>query len=406
MTGSSSLSQRISQVGASPTLALTARAKQLKAQGVDVISLAAGEPDFDTPQHIKEAAWEALQKGLTKYTPTAGIPELREAVAEKLERENGLKYSPSQIIITCGAKQALYSALQVLCDPGDEVIIPAPYWVTYPEQARLAEAEPVIVETQASNNFKLQPDELKKVLTPRSKVLILNSPNNPSGAVYTEEELARIAEVCLEAGLWILSDEVYEKMVYDGRKHVSIASISEEVKRKTIVINALSKTYSMTGWRIGYAAGPMDVISAMNRLQSHSVSHPASFAQYAAVAALKGDQSCVEEMVQAFARRRKLILELMDSIPELECSPPEGAFYVFPRVVNVWSSLWQGKPVEDSITLCQYLLEEAKVAAIPGSAFGAEHHIRISYAASEEDIERGMERIRDALTRLREGVSG
>ena len=394
------ISERAERVSASATLALTAKAKQLKAKGVDVITLAAGEPDFDTPEHIKEAALKALREGRTKYTPSAGIPELREAVAEKLERENGLKYDPSEIVITCGAKGALYLALQAVCNPGDEVIVPAPFWVTYPEQVKLAGAEPVVLETSMEAGFKVDPDDLRRLISVRTKALILNSPNNPSGAVYSREELAEIAEVALEAGLWVISDEVYEKMVYDGREHVSIASLSEEVKRHTIVINALSKTYSMTGWRVGYAAGPQRVISAMVRMQSHSVSHPASFAQYAAVAALRGDQSCVRRMVEAFGRRRELILKLASEIPQLEFRPPEGAFYLFPRVNGVWSGRWKGAIVSNSFTLCQYLLEEARVAVVPGSPFGADKHIRISYAASERDIEEGMRRIGEALRRL------
>lgn len=395
-----SLSERAKGVSASATLALTAKAKQLKAKGVDVITLAAGEPDFDTPEHIKEAAMKALREGKTKYTPSAGIPELREAVSEKLRRENGLNYEPSEVVITCGAKGALYLALQAVCDPNDEVIVPAPYWVTYPEQVKLAGARPVVLETDPENGFKIDPDELRRVISVRTKALILNSPNNPTGAVYSREELAEIAEVALEAGIWIISDEVYEKMVYDGKEHVSIASLSEEVKHHTIVINALSKTYSMTGWRVGYAAGPQEVISAMVRMQSHSISHPASFAQYAAVAALKGDQSCVEEMVEAFRRRRELILKLASQIPQLEFKPPEGAFYLFPRVNGVWSGRWKGAIVSNSFILCQYLLEEAKVAVIPGSPFGADKHIRISYAASERDIEEGMTRMGEALQRL------
>ena len=394
------VSERAKAVSTSATLALTARAKQLKAMGEDVIALAAGEPDFDTPPHIKEAAERALREGKTKYTPSAGIQELREAVAEKLERENGVKYDPSEIIITCGAKGALYLALQAICDPGDEVIIPAPYWVTYPEQVKLAGAEPVVLDTSFEDGFKINPDDLRRLVTVRTKALILNSPNNPTGAVYSREELAEIAEIALEAGIWIISDEVYEKMVYDGREHVCVASLSEDVRIHTIVINALSKTYSMTGWRVGYAAGPQKVISAMVKIQSHSISHPASFAQYAALAALKGDQSCVEEMVRAFAKRRELVLRMASEIPQFEFKPPEGAFYLFPRVNGIWSSHWKGRIMDSSLTLCQYLLDEAKVAVIPGSPFGADKHLRISYAASERDIEEGMRRIKEALERL------
>ncbi|RLA84825.1 MAG: aspartate aminotransferase [Deltaproteobacteria bacterium] len=389
------LSSRVKKVKPSPTLAITARARAMKAKGVDVISLAAGEPDFDTPEHVKEGAIRALKEGFTKYTPSSGIPELKEAICEKLERENGLSYTPQEVIVTCGGKQALYNIALALFEEGDEVIIPAPYWVSYPAMVLLAGAEPVILETEESEGFRLTPEALRSAITARTKALILNTPSNPSGTAYTKDELEGIAEVALEHDLWIISDEVYEHIVFDGFKHLSIATLSPEVKERTIVVNALSKTYSMTGWRIGFAAGPREVIAAMDTIQSQSTSNPTSFAQRGALEALRGPQQCVKEMREEYQRRRDLLYELILSIPGISCFKPKGAFYLFPNF-----GAYIGDRFKDDGELCAFLLEEAHVATVPGSEFGKPGYLRLSFPLSPESLRKGAERIREALSRV------
>ncbi|MBI5196974.1 MAG: pyridoxal phosphate-dependent aminotransferase, partial [Nitrospirae bacterium] len=329
------LAKRVSQIQPSPTLAAEAKAKALRAQGVDVISFSAGEPDFDTPDWIKEAAITAIREGFTKYTLPSGIPELKQAVVEKLEKDHGLLYDISQILISCGAKHSLYNIAQVLFESGDEVIIPSPYWVSYPDQVRLNDAAPVFVNTDEEHGFLLQPDALERAITPRTKALILNSPANPTGAAYDRVHLERIAEIILKHDLLIISDEIYEKILYDGFSHVSIASLGPEIQRRTLVVNGLSKAYSMTGWRIGYAAGPKEIITAMSNVQSQSTSNPTSIAQKAAVAALRGDPSFTEMMVARFDNRRKYIVERLNRIPGVFCGTPKGSFYVFPKVTGL-----------------------------------------------------------------------
>jgi len=389
------LSSRVKKVKPSPTLAITARARAMKAEGVDVISFAAGEPDFDTPEHVKEGAIRALKEGFTKYTPSSGIPELKEAICEKLERENGLSYTPQEVIVTCGGKQALYNLAMALFEEGDEVIIPAPYWVSYPAMVLLAGAEPVILETEESEGFRITPEALRSAITPRTKALILNTPSNPSGTAYTKDELEGIAEVALEHDLWIISDEVYEHIVFDGFKHLSIATLSPEIKERTIVVNALSKTYSMTGWRIGFAAGPGEVISAMDTIQSQSTSNPTSFAQRGALEALRGPQQCVREMREEYQRRRDLLYELILSIPGISCFKPKGAFYLFPNF-----GAYIGDRFKDDGELCTFLLEEAHVATVPGSEFGKPGYIRLSFSLSPESLREGVLRIKEALSRV------
>lgn len=376
----------------SATLAIDSKAKALKAEGKDICSFAAGEPDFDTPDHIKLAAAQALAEGFTKYTPSSGIPELRSAISEKLKAENGLDYKPHQIIVSCGAKHACYNAIISTCEPGDEVIIPAPYWVSYPEMVKLAGAEPYIVHTRAENQYKLTPEDLQSAISPSSKMVILNTPGNPTGSVYTENELAALVEVALEDDLFILADEIYEKIIYDGHKHFSIASMSKQVYEHTLTVNGFSKSYSMTGWRLGYLAAPESIAKAVDSIQSHSTSNPTSFAQKGAVAALKESQDSVKEMLKAFTERRELMYQGLTSIPGIQCVKPLGAFYMLPDISSFGMT---------SSQFCQALLEQALVGAVPGTGFGDDKTIRLSYACSNENIEKGISRLRDFCARLK-----
>ncbi|MEA3485278.1 MAG: pyridoxal phosphate-dependent aminotransferase [Candidatus Aerophobetes bacterium] len=394
------LAKRVSRIIPSLTLSLTAKAKAMRKQGMDVIGLAAGEPDFDTPEHIKEEVKKALDEGFTKYTPASGITELKEAICEKFAKDNSLNYKPSEIIIGCGAKHCLYNAIQVLCEKGDEIILPAPYWVSYLEQIKLSGARPVVVRTKKEDGFKITPELLLKNITRRTKLLILNTPSNPTGSVYSREELEGIAEVAAKKHIYVISDEIYEKIVYDDIQHVSIASFSPQIKELSIVINGLSKTYSMTGWRIGYASADEKIIKAMSNLQSHSTSNPVSFVQRAAIVALCSSQNWVNEMVAEFKRRRDYMLERLDQIQELSCIPPQGAFYLFPDISKMLGKFFNEKEVKSSLDFSQLLLEEAKVSVVPGSAFGADNHIRLSYATSMEDIARGMDRIQEMVNKI------
>ncbi len=404
-----SLSKRATLISPSATLAITAKAKAMKAEGIDVIGFAAGEPDFDTPEHIKEEAKRAMDEGFTKYTPASGIPQLKEAICKKFKEDNGLDYQPSQIIVSCGAKHSLYNAIQVICEEGDEAILPSPYWVSYPEQVKLSGASPVIVETEEENGFKLTAELFSKSITRRTKLLILNSPGNPTGAVYSREELEAIARVAVEKKIYVISDEIYEKIIYDGAKHFSIASLNPEIKELTIVVNGVSKSYSMTGWRIGYAAAPHDIIEAMSRLQSHSTSNPDSIAQRAALRAISAGQEAVKEMVTEFKKRRDYMVERLNSIKGLSCLKPQGAFYVFPNVSAVLGKsfnackaalLHRGPRISDSSSLTELLLTEAKVAVIPGSAFGRDGYLRLSYATSMDNIIKGLESIEKLMNKI------
>ncbi|MDC3413021.1 pyridoxal phosphate-dependent aminotransferase [Terrihalobacillus insolitus] len=384
------LAKRVQSLTPSSTLAITAKAKQLKAEGHDVIALGAGEPDFNTPEHILEAAKEAMDKGLTKYTPSGGIPELKQAIIDKFKKDQKLMYNASEIIVTIGAKHALYTLFQVLLNRGDEVIVPAPYWVSYPEQIKLAEGNPIMIEGKEDNEFKITPEQIRSVITDRTKAIILNSPSNPTGVIYTREELDSIGEVCLEHGLLIVSDEIYEKLVYTNQPHVSIAEISDALKEQTIIINGVSKSHSMTGWRIGYAAGSEKLIKAMTNLASHSTSNPTSIAQYGALAAYRTDQTKVEEMKQAFAKRLKALYNLIIDIPGVECVEPQGAFYLFPNVKKA-TEMNGYATVDDWV---KALLEEEKVALVPGSGFGAPENVRFSYATSLDQLEEAAKRIK------------
>jgi len=387
------LANRALNISPSPTMAIDTEAKQLLASGVNVISFGAGEPDLDTPDYIKEAAVIAIWAGKTKYTPVAGILPLREAICRKLESDQGLKYEPEQIVVSAGAKHSLYNTMQVLVQDGDEVILPAPYWVSYLEQIKLAGATPTVVNTREENGFKLTPSELEGAITPRTRLLILNSPSNPTGAVYTGAELALLKDVILKYDFSVISDEIYESFIYNGLKHISIASFSPEMKERTIVINGVSKAYSMTGWRIGYAASVPQVAKAMTDLQGHSTSNPTSIAQEASVAALNGDQGPQRQMVAEYTRRRNCILERLSGIPGITCITPGGAFYAFPNVKSYFGRSYKGRLIRSATDLAKILLEEAHVAVIPGAAFGNDDYIRLSYVCSIKKINEGLDRI-------------
>ncbi|MBN2397074.1 MAG: pyridoxal phosphate-dependent aminotransferase [Deltaproteobacteria bacterium] len=392
--------QRVDKIQPSPTLAITAKANALRAEGRDVISFGAGEPDFDTPANIKEAAIASIRDGFTKYTPVEGIPELKDAIIEKLRRDNGLSYTRSEIVVSCGAKHTLYNLAQALFEEGDEVIIPSPYWVSYPDIVLLTGATPVILETREADGFKVTPDRLAGAITARTRAFVLNSPSNPTGAVYTFEDLRALAEVVIEKDVLVISDEIYEKIVYDGFAFSGIAMVGEEARNRSIVVNGVSKAYAMTGWRIGYAAGPKEIISAMAKIQSQNTSNPASISQKAAVEALRGDQGTVDEMVEAFAQRRDYIVSALNGIPGVSCFNPEGAFYVFPNISALYGRTHEGSEITGSASFAEYLLDAANVAVVPGVAFGSDDHIRLSYATSMDNIQKGVQRMQDAVKRL------
>ncbi|OKH32860.1 aspartate aminotransferase [[Phormidium ambiguum] IAM M-71] len=378
------LAARVSQVTPSITLAISAKAKAMKAEGIDVCSFSAGEPDFDTPAHIKAAAKQALDAGKTKYGPEAGEPKLREAIANKLKTDNGLDYKPENVIVTNGGKHSLFNLMLALIDPGDEVVIPAPYWLSYPEMVKLAGGVPVIVQTDGKNQYKITPEQLSAAITPKTKLFVLNSPSNPTGVVYTPAEIEALAKVVVEKDIYVVSDEIYEKIIYDDAQQVSIGSFGPEIFQRTFISNGFAKAYSMTGWRVGYLAGPVQAIKATSTVQGHSTSNVCTFAQYGAIAALTSPQDCVEEMRQAFAKRRQVMLERVSAIPGLSCPKPDGAFYLFIDVSKTGLA---------SLEFCDKFLESYQVAAIPGVAFGADDCIRLSYATDLDTINKGMDRL-------------
>ena len=392
-----SISDKSKQVTPSSTLALTAKINAMVDDGLDVVKFGAGEPDFDTPDHIKSAAVEALNQGFTKYTPVAGITELREAIVDKFERDNGLSYEANQVIVSCGAKHTIYNILQAICNPGDEIIFAAPYWVSYIEMVKLADATPIVINTTPDQNFALTPDQIKSAVTEKTKAIIICSPSNPTGTTYSTESLQMIAELAVEHQFYLISDEIYEALLYDGAKHRSLASFGDAVKSLTFVVNGVSKAYSMTGWRIGYTAGPEDAIKAMSKIQSHSTSNPTSIAQKAALAAITGSQEPVVEMVKAFQKRRDLICQRLDDIDGVEYVRPQGAFYIFPDFSHHYGRTINGHSINSSQELATYFLDEAKVGAVPGDGFGADNHMRFSFATSEIEINRGLDRIQKAL---------
>lgn len=392
------LSQNALQITPSMTLEITAKAKQLKAQGIDVIDFGVGEPDFDTPDYIKEAAIDAIKKGYTKYTPSSGISELKKTVCGKLLKDNGLKYQPEQIVISNGAKHSIYNALCAILNPGDEVIIPVPYWLSYPEMVRLAYGKPVFVKTKAENDFKITAEELKNAITSKTKALILNTPNNPTGSVYTKEELEELVKIIEEANIFVISDEIYEKLIYEG-SHISIASLNEKIKELTILVNGMSKAYAMTGWRIGYTASSLEIAKVMSNIQSHTTSNPNSIAQYASVAALSGDETVIKRMAEEFNKRRIYMVERINKIKGLKSNKPQGAFYVMVNIDEYIGKEIKGKIIRGSIDFANALIEGANVAVVPALPFGMDNYIRISYATSIENIEKGLNRIEEFLNK-------
>lgn len=399
-------SKRIMKVKPSPTLAITALANSLRAKGVDVIGFGSGEPDFDTPDFIKDAAVRALNAGKTKYTPAGGILELKEAIVNKFKKDNNLSYKTSNVTVNCGGKHSFYNLMQVLLNEGDEVIIPAPYWVSYPSMVLLAGGNPVILDSKEENNFKITPEDIKRVISDKTKAIVINSPSNPTGSMYDRKELEAIASVLAGYETVIISDDIYESLVYDNKKFTNIANIDDDIKNKTLVLNGVSKTYSMTGWRIGYMAGNEDIIKKVEILQSQSTSNPTSIAQWAALEALTGDQSIIKKMVEVFDRRRKIIVDGLNRINGVTCKSPDGAFYAFPNISGVFGHKGWG-PVKskynnenNSSVLCSFLIEEAGVAVVPGVEFGSDNYLRLSFATSDENIIKGVERIKTAVEKI------
>ncbi|CDI49393.1 pyridoxal phosphate-dependent aminotransferase [Clostridium tetani] len=394
------LSKKGKKISPSVTLAITAKANEMKKDGIDVVGFGAGEPDFNTPENIQNAAIRAMKEGHTKYTPVSGVVELKEAIVNKFKKENNLIYKPSQIIVSTGAKQCIANLFMAILNPGDEVLISTPYWVSYPELVKLADGVPVFVDCKKENDYKYSIDELEKKVSSKTKAIIISSPNNPTGSIYYKEELRDIAEFCKKHNLIILSDEIYEKLIYGHNKHISIASLNEDAYNRTVVINGVSKTYAMTGWRIGYAAGPGNIIKLMNNIQSHMTSNPNSIAQYAALEALTGEQEFINSMVGEFEKRRNYMVEKINSINGIECIEPKGAFYMFADINKVIGKKINGEEIKNSVDFCEKLLELYKVAVVPGVAFGLENHIRLSYAISMENIEKGLERISNCVREL------
>ncbi len=395
-------SERAKQIDNSMTMAVTAKVAEMRQQGRRVIDLGAGQPDFDTPEPVKQAAIEAIDAGFTKYTPSRGLLELRQAICDKLRRENGVEYEPSQILVSCGAKQAIFNAILALCDPGDEVVVPQPYWTSYPEMVKFAGARPVFLPTDESQRFKITAEQLSNYLSPRTKIVILNTPSNPTGAAYSGEELGELVQVLAGHPAIVLSDEIYEKILYDGRRHVSLASFPE-IHDRALVVNGVSKAYAMTGWRIGYVAGPQEIVDQVAKIQSHSTSCATSISQKASIAALQLDGRYIREMVLEFDRRRRFLCDRLNAVPRLHCLLPDGAFYVFVDVSPYLGAEFDGRRLESAREFCSFLLAEAGVALVPGEAFGSERHVRISYATSFENLEESLNLIDQALRRLRQG---
>ena len=395
------LAARVAKVKPSETLAITAKANALRAQGRDVIGFGAGEPDFDTPDHIKKAAIAAIEAGFTKYTPVGGTDELKDAIIRKLKVDNNLEYKRSEVVVSCGAKHTLYNLAQALFGEGDEVIIPAPYWVSYPDIVVLAGGTPVIVDTLEKDGFKMKPEQLKAAITGRTKAVILNGPSNPTGAAYSPDDLKALADVLAPTDIVIISDDIYEKILYADYPFANMLTVDPRLKDRTVVVNGVSKAYAMTGWRIGYAAGPEEVIGAIAKIQSQNTSNPTSISQKASVAALNGDQSVVAMMVGEFRKRRDYIVPALNDISGIRCLMPEGAFYVFPNVSGIYGRSFAGREIKNSTEFIEYLLDEANVATVPGAAFGSDAHIRLSYATSLKNIEEGVKRIKNAVAKLK-----
>ncbi len=391
------LSRKALQVSASPTLAIDAKFKAMKADGIDVIGFGCGEPDFDTPDNIKAMAVKAIEEGQTKYTPASGTLALKKAICDKLKRDNGLDYTPANIVVSNGAKHSLINSFNAITNPGDEIIVPAPYWVSYTEMIKMADGIPVIIETKEEDGFKFTAQQLKDAITPKTKALVLNSPSNPTGMLYSEAELREIAEIAVEHDIFVIADEIYEKLIYDGKEHISIASFNEEIKNRTIIVNGVSKSYAMTGWRIGFTAANEEVTKAMANMQSHAASNPSSISQAAALEAYNGEQSTVEDMRKVFEERRNYMVDRINSIKGVSCKKPEGAFYVMMNIKDVFGKEIGGKVINNSDDFCEVLLEKSLVALVPGSGFGIEGYVRWSYATSMENIVKGLDRLEEFL---------
>jgi len=387
------LASRVQQIKPSPTLAISAKAKAMQAAGVDVINFGAGEPDFDTPGNIKAAGIKAIQDGFTRYTAVPGIPELKKAIQQKLERENGLNYETDEIIVSCGGKHSFYNMAQALLDPGDEIIVPSPYWVSYPPMVQLAGGKAVIIPTTEDQGFKITPEQLGKYITEKTRAVVINSPSNPTGSAYSLAELQELATVIIEHDILVISDEIYEHIIYDGFAQHSIAAVNPQMKERSIILNGVSKNYAMTGWRIGFTAAPAPLVAAMTKIQSQSTSNPTSISQKAAIEAYNGPQDFIAMVLPAFDERRRYIVKTLNDIPGISCFNPTGAFYAFPQIKSLLAKSFNGQVIGSSLNLCDLLLDEAKIAAVPGEAFGAPGYLRLSYATSLENIKNGMERL-------------
>ncbi len=387
------LASRVQQIKPSPTLAISAKAKAMQAAGVDVINFGAGEPDFDTPENIKAAGIKAIQDGFTRYTAVPGIPELKKAIQQKLERENGLNYEIDEIIVSCGGKHSFYNMAQALLDPGDEIIVPSPYWVSYPPMVQLAGGKAVIIPTTEDQGFKITPEQLGKYITEKTRAVVINSPSNPTGSAYSLAELQELATVIIEHDILVISDEIYEHIIYDGFAQHSIAAVNPQMKERSIILNGVSKSYAMTGWRIGFTAAPAPLVAAMTKIQSQSTSNPTSISQKAAIEAYNGPQDFIAMVLPAFDERRRYIVKALNDIPGISCFNPTGAFYAFPQIKSLLAKSLNGQVIASSLNLCALLLDEAKIAAVPGEAFGAPGYLRLSYATSLENIKNGMERL-------------
>ena len=394
------ISTKIKNIKPSPTIAISSLAGEMKRKGINVINFSAGQPDFPTPENIKEAGIQAIRNNHTKYTPAPGIPEIRDAICRKLKRDNDLEYTPDQVIVSSGGKQSVYLAMQVLLEEGDEAIIISPYWVSYPPQVSLTGAKPVIINTTIENDFKTTAEEIEKYIADKTQILILNSPNNPTGSLFIKDELEEIAELCVRKNIFVVTDEIYEQLTYDNQKAVSIASLNDDIKKITLTINGASKSFSMTGWRLGYAAGPKEVVGAMTKLQSQLDTHAVSISQYATIEALDNGAESTRKMRESFDERRKYVVKRLNEIDGIKTNVPKGAFYIFPQVSAYYGKKHNGSLINDSVSFCKYMLEEMKIALVPGSAFGDDNCLRFSYAASMEDIKNGIDRLEEGLKKL------
>jgi aspartate aminotransferase len=395
------IAKKIAAMKPSATVSINAIAKEMKRKGIDVVNFSAGEPDYPTPEHIKEAGIQAIKNNHTKYTPVPGVPEILQAICNKLKRENNLEYTPEEVIVSAGAKQSIYEALQVLLEEGDEVIIIAPYWVSYPPQVELTGAKPVIIKTTIETDFKTTAKEIEKHITNKTQVLIINSPSNPTGSMFAKDELEEIADLCVRRNIFVISDEIYEQLTYDNQKAYSIASLNDKIKQITLTVNGASKSYSMTGWRVGYAAGPKEVIKGMSKLQSQLDTHAVSISQYATIEALNNGAEAVKKMREGFDERRKFVVDRIRKINGIKTNVPKGAFYVFPNVSVFYGKKFNGTVINDSVSFCKFMLEEMKIALVPGAEFGDDQCFRLSYAASMENLKKGLDRLEEGLNKLK-----